>query len=62
MRFKKFIELRNPNFDLMNKSLFETLRDEAIHSKSKSGINKILLMSEEELEVNKFYERYQHLK
>lgn len=62
LKFKKFYQTKSPNFDTINRALFEELRDHAISSVNKKGINKILLMTDEELEMNKFYERYQHLK
>jgi hypothetical protein len=56
MKFRESYVYKNFNFDRMNKSFFEDLRE---NSKNK---NKYLLMTEQELMDSGFYDKYPHLK
>ena len=63
MKFKQFYQTTGKvDFDKMNRSLFENLRDYSFHAINKKGINLYLLMDEESLKETDFYTNYPHLK
>lgn len=52
----------NIDFNLINKSFFESARDYAVHSKNKKSLNEDLFKTDEELQKEGFFQLYPHLR
>lgn len=62
MRFKKFYTYNDINLDNINKAFFESARDHFQSIPKRKNIDKIFLMTDEELEKDGFYIKFPHLK